>query len=261
MKRRYFSIIYILVFLFAFAGQAIGESLYTISALDDNLVKVESLKKDKGMRIMVEKESEKYYYSLNKTVEIIPLQLGKGTYTIKILQNTSGDKYKVVQKQDINVINNNLSEIYLASTQPVYWDDKEKVIELAQNLTKGKNTDKEKIESIYKYIVNNIKYDYNKIKGLSNDYVPEIHKVLADKSGICYDYAALFAGMLRSLGIPTKLVKGYKSDLKEYHAWNQVFLDGKWVVIDTTYDAALKKDNVKISMIKDAIEYNNVREY
>ena len=104
MKRRYFSIIYILVFLFAFAGQAIGESLYTISALDDNLVKVESLKEDKGMRIMVEKESEKYYYSLNKTVEIIPLQLGKGTYTIKILQNTSGDKYKVVQKQDINVI-------------------------------------------------------------------------------------------------------------------------------------------------------------
>mgnify|MGYP002515743673 CR=1 FL=1 len=176
-----------------------------------------------------------------------------------------GNQYRTgiyyVDSQDINVINNNLSEIYLASTQPVYWDDKEKVIELAQNLTKGKNTDKEKIESIYKYIVNNIKYDYNKIKGLSNDYVPEIHKVLADKSGICYDYAALFAGMLRSLGIPTKLVKGYKSDLKEYHAWNQVFLDGKWVVIDTTYDAALKKDNVKISMIKDAIEYNNVREY
>ncbi|MCQ4924468.1 transglutaminase-like domain-containing protein [Tissierella carlieri] len=261
MKKRYFSIIFILVFLFAFTGQAIGASLYTISVLDNNLVKVESLKEDKSMRIMVEKESEKYYYSLNKTVEIIPLQLGKGTYTIKILQNTSGDKYKVVQKQDINVTNNNLSEVYLASTQPVYWDDKEKVIELAQSLTKGKNTDMEKIESIYKYIVNNIKYDYNKIKGLSNDYVPEIDKVLDDKSGICYDYAALFAGMLRSLGIPTKLVKGYKSDLKEYHAWNQVLLDGNWVVIDTTYDAALKKDNVKISMIKDAIEYNNVREY
>ena len=67
--------------------------------------------------------------------------------------------------------------------------------------------------------------------------------------------------MLRSIGIPTKLVKGYKNDLKEYHAWNQVLLDGSWITIDTTYDAALKKGNIKISMIKDGTEYNNVREY
>lgn len=261
MRKRYFSIFFILVFLFSFSGQAIGETIYTISSLDNNLVKVESLKENKGMRIMVEKDSEKYYYSLNKTTEIIPLQLGKGTYTVKILQNTSGDKYKVIQKQDINITNSNSNEMYLASTQPVYWKDKEKVIELAQSLTKDKKTDKEKVESIYKYIVNNIKYDYNKIKGLPNDYVPEIDKILVSKSAICYDYAALFAGMLRSQGIPTKLVKGYKNDLKEYHAWNQVLLDGNWVVIDTTYDAALKKDNVKISMIKNATEYNSVREY
>lgn len=261
MKKRYFSILFILVFLFTFGGQAIGAAQYTISSLDNNLVKVESLTENKGMRIMVEKGSEKYYYSLSNTSEIIPLQLGKGTYTVKILQNTSGDKYKVVQKQDVNITENNSKEIYLTSTQPVYWKDKEKVIELAQSLMKDKKTDKDKVESVYKYIVNNIKYDYNKIKGLSNDYVPEIDKILADKSGICYDYSALFAGMLRSQGIPTKLVKGYKNDLKEYHAWNEVFFDDNWVTIDTTYDAALKKSNVKISMIKEATEYNKVREY
>lgn len=261
MKKRCFSILFMLVFLLTSTGQAIGESIYAISTLDNNLVKVDSIKEDKGMRIMVEKDDEKYYYSLNKTTEIIPLQLGKGIYTVKILQNTSGDKYKVIQKQDITITNNNSNEVYLASTQPVYWSDKEKVIKLAKDLIKDKKTDKEKVESIYKYIVKNIKYDYNKIKGLSNDYVPDIDKILADKSGICYDYASLFAGMLRSIGIPTKLVKGYKNDLKEYHAWNQVLLDGNWITIDTTYDAALKKGNIKISMIKDSTEYNSVREY
>lgn len=261
MKKRYFSLFFMLVFLFSFTIQAVGESIYTISSLEDSLVKVEGIHGNKTMRIMVEKDSDKYYYSMQKTTEIIPLQLGKGTYTIKILENTSGNKYKVVQKQEIKLTKNDLDKIYLASIQPIYWEDKEKVINLSQELTKNKKTDKEKIEAVYKYIVKNIKYDYNKIKELPNDYVPEIDEILADKSGICYDYAALFAGMLRSQGIPTKLVKGYKNDLKEYHAWNQVLLDGNWVTIDTTYDAALKNGNIKISMIKDSAEYNKIREY
>lgn len=259
--KKYFSMLFIFVFLFAFAGQAIGASSFTISNPENNLVKITNVEKTKGMRIMVEKGNEKYYYSLNNTEEIIPLQLGKGIYTVKVMQNTSGNKYKVVEKKDINIIKNDVTDIYLSSTQPVYWEGKDTVIKLAQDLTKDKTTDKEKIESIYKHIVNNIKYDYNKISGLPDDYVPEIENILSYKKGICYDYSALFAGMLRSQGIPAKLVKGYKNDLKEYHAWNEVLLDGKWVVIDTTYDSALKKSNVEVSMIKLADEYSKVREY
>lgn len=84
---------------------------------------------------------------------------------------------------------------------------------------------------------------------------------MKSKSGICYDYASLFAGILRSQGIPAKLVKGYKSDLKEYHAWNEVLIDNKWIVIDTTYDAALKDSKTKVSMIKEKSEYKNLKVY
>ena len=261
MKKRLFSILILLVFLFSFTGQAIGETNYLIQSLDNNLVKIQSSKELNGMRIMVAKGNEKYYYSFNETIEILPFQLGKGVYTIKILQNTSGNKYKVVQKKDINITTDSTNEVYLSSTQPVYWEDKDKVIELAETLTKDKKTDSEKVESIYNYIVKNIKYDYNKIKGLNDDYVPEIDNVLYDKAGICYDYSSLLAGMLRSQGIPTKLIKGYKNDLQKYHAWNEVLLDGKWVVIDTTYDAVLISNNIKTSMIKDTDEYNVVRTY
>lgn len=259
--KRYFSMLFIFVFLFTSLGQAVSASSFTISNLGNNLVKVENVEKIKGMRIMVEKDGEKYFYSLNNTEEIIPLQLGKGMYIVKVMQNISGNKYKVVGKKDINIIKDDVKEIYLASSQPVYWEGKDNTIELAQKLTKDKTTDKERIETIYNYIVENTKYDYNKIDGLPDDYVPEIEEILKDKKGICYDYSSLFAGMLRSQGIPTKLVKGYKNDLKGYHAWNEVLLDGKWVVIDTTYDSALKDFNIKISMIKLADEYNNVRQY
>lgn len=84
-----------------------------------------------------------------------------------------------------------------------------------------------------------ISYDSKKINTIDDSYVPELDKILATKQGICYDYSSLFAGILRSQGIPTKLVKGYKSDLGTYHAWNEVLIDGEWKVIDTTYDAAL----------------------
>lgn len=261
MKKSYFALLVLLVFLFVFSGQVVGAPSYVISITDNNLVKIQSPVNVNGMRIMVEKGTEKYYYSINNTTEVLPLQLGKGVYSIKILQNTSGNKYKVVEKKEFNVTTENSKEIYLASTQPVYWEGKTEVIELAKILTKDSKTDRERVEKIYSYIVKNIKYDYNKIKGLKNDYVPDIEKTLTDKSGICYDYSSLYAGMLRSLGIPTKLVKGYKNDIKEYHAWNEVLLDGKWVIIDTTYDAAFSNSNMKVNMIKDLTEYNSVRYY
>ena len=61
-----------------FVGQVYGESAYIISTLDNDVLKIESLEKSNGIRIMVEKDNEKYYYSLKDSLEIIPLQLGMG---------------------------------------------------------------------------------------------------------------------------------------------------------------------------------------
>ena len=62
----------------------------------------------------------------------------------------------------------------------------------------------------------------------ATDYVDE--DLLAQKKGICFDYAALMTAMLRSQDIPTKLVVGYTGNL--YHAWINVYLEGQgWVVI------------------------------
>ena len=45
--------------------------------------------------------------------------------------------------------------------------------------------------------------------------------LLEKKSGICFDYAALMTGMLRSQGVPCKLVVGYAGTV--YHAWISVW--------------------------------------
>lgn len=256
MLKRVISFLFVLVFFVTPIGQAYGSSLYNISKIDNQGIVVESAKYGSNMRVMVEKDGQKYYYSLNNPREEIPAQLGSGSYLVKILQNTSGNAYKVVEKSSVNLSVNNM-DVYLSSSQPVYWENQDKLIQLANKLTEGLNTDKEKVDAAYKYVISNIKYDYNKINTISTDYVPNIESTIDSKTGICYDYSALFAGILRSQGIPTKLVKGYKAGLNVYHAWNEVYLDGKWITVDTTFDAALGDTQ----MVELASEYNKVREY
>ncbi len=260
MSKRVSSFIFVLIFFMTSIGQAYGSSTYNIAKSSNNQIKVESEKYGSNMRVMVEKGSEKYYYSLNNSNEEIPAQLGSGSYLVKILQNTEGNKYKVVEKSTINITDNS-KDVYLTSSQPVYWEEVDKLSQLADSLTKDLNTDQEKVEAVYNYVISNIKYDYNKINTISTDYVPNIENTIATKKGICYDYAALFAGILRSEGIHTKLVKGYKNDMAStYHAWNEVLIDGQWVVVDTTYDAALASTRVQM-MEKSMNDYNKVREY
>ncbi|MFC0215350.1 transglutaminase-like domain-containing protein [Paenibacillus chartarius] len=47
---------------------------------------------------------------------------------------------------------------------------------------------------------------------METGFVPNLDQVFDDSKGICYDYAATFAAMARSAGIPTRLVMGYRSD-------------------------------------------------
>ena len=258
MSKRAISFVLFLVIFMLTIGQAYSVSTYSI-AKGNNEIKIESAKFGSDMRVMVEKGKEKYYYSLNDSKEQIPAQLGSGSYLVKILQNTSGNKYKVVEKSTLSFTNNSI-DVFLSSCQPVYWENKDKLIDLGNSLTKDLTTDREKVEAVYKYILENISYDRNKIKSISTDYVPDVEDIITSKTGICYDYAALFACILRSQNIHTKLVKGYKNDMSAYHAWNEVLLDGTWVLIDTTYDAALSRVNEQ-SMIKSMEAYNKVREY
>jgi len=107
-------------------------------------------------------------------------------------------------------------------------------IKKAASLTKGK-TASQKVKAVYKWVVAKINYDRK--KNPPAGYVPSITQTYSSKKGICYDFAALFAAMLRSQGVPTKLVKGYADKVSGYHAWNEVYVNGKWQTIDTSYDA------------------------
>ena len=191
----------------------------------------------------------------------VPLQFGEGEYRILVLESVGGSQFRQVDSKKVVYESKDENGIYLQSINNVNWNTNMEAIKLAKELTKGLNTDKEKVQAIYSYIVSNIEYDYNRAATVQAGYTPSIDQVLSSGAGICYDYSVLFASMLRSLDIPTKVVEGRKNDIDVYHAWNEVYLGetNEWIIIDTTYDADMVGSFGML--VKSAGEYTVERAY
>ncbi len=217
-------------------------------------------------KVLIEKEgAERYSYNLYDDDEVFPLQMGSGRYTIKICKKIPNKKntYSVVLKQTRTL---NLAEnaVYLQSVQNINWSDKSKAIALAKNLGLNKAGSEEKFKEIYNEIVRSIVYDFQKASSVATNtrYLPVIDDTYVNKKGICYDYSSLMASMLRSLGVPTKMVHGYsKNTGSVYHAWNEVLLNNKWVVVDTTVDASLYRRGSSYHAEKAKTSYQNNKEF
>mgnify|MGYP000032092057 CR=1 FL=1 len=219
--------------------------------------------KEDGIRykVSISKGSEVYYYDyIGPGTEFYPIQFGNGEYKVSLLKNVSDSKYMVVYKDTIRVNLANENVIYLQSIQNVRYEPGMKAVLKAGELTGGLSSTMDKVKAVYRYIVSNMEYDYNFEPMLDKPYIPDIEKTFNTRKGICYDIASLFAAMLRTQGIPVKLVKGYSDNIEGYHAWNEVLIDGSWITVDATYDITVK-DAGDNNMIKNKAEYQPEKYY
>lgn len=236
---------------------------------DSGLLRICYVKEeDKKIKLQVLKNGETVAYNLKAdgSIEDFSLQFGSGEYTARIMQNLKDDQYVAVETKTFTVSLSDEASVYLNSIQNVNWDYGMQPIKDVKNIiapSLENASDSElptfSTDNLYKYICENITYDHDKVYDLDYDYTPDIEQTYADGEGICYDYSSLLAAMLRSINIPTKLVKGYASyNPTVYHAWNEVYLNGQWYVIDSTKDAST---GVYKPMFKDDADYTKVSEY
>jgi len=192
-----------------------------------------------------------------------PLQMGNGTYTVGVLEQVEGTKFRQVDRKQVEIDLQDSRVVFNQSIQNIAWTSDSAAAKKAADLVKGKTTDDAKLKAIYEYITRTIVYDFDKINRITTDYIPSPDATLRERKGICYDYSALFAAMLRSQGISAKLIKGYCDYVDVYHAWNEVYLDSlkQWVVIDTTVDAVFIEAGRSIDMFKDTDMYRAEKEY
>lgn len=211
----------------------------------------------------------KYTYDLtsNGNYEVFPLSDGNGNYSISIYENVSGNKYSTVFTQDISVKLKSEFAPFLLPNQYVNFNSSSKTVAKAKELTSGCSTDLDKITNVYNYVVENISYDKQKAATVQSGYLPDVDSILASKKGICFDYAAVMTAMLRSQGIPCKLVVGYAGTA--YHAWinaytkengwvdNVILFDGKtWKLMDPTFASSANKSDSVMQYIGNGANYS-----
>ena len=206
--------------------------------------------KDVRIKVQITKSgsSTTYTYNLNNkgNPETFPLTEGDGTYAIKVYENTTGTKYAQALSTTVTMQLRSEFLPFLYPNQYVNFNDNSQVVAKAAELVQNKSGDFEKMKAVYEFVVNNFTYDTQLAETVKSGYLPVVDDVLAARKGICFDYAAVMAAMLRSQNIPCKLVVGYAGTV--YHAWINVYItgtgwiekaiyfDGKsWTLMDPTF--------------------------
>lgn len=188
--------------------------------------------------------------------ETFPLSGGDGSYQIDVYEHAYDNKYALSFSQTISVSLSDEFKPFLYPNQYVWFTQDSEAVTYGQELSQKSADDLDYVEQVYNYVIQNISYDTDFAEDIPTDYIPDIDVTMQTRKGICFDYASLMSALLRSQGIPTKLVVGYSGTA--YHAWISVYLDeagwvdniiefdGKdWSLMDPTLAANNDEDSVK----------------
>ena len=111
-------------------------------------------------------------------------------------------------------------------------------------------------------LTHRIHTDFKYEGGVTDVYTP-VDKVLAERRGVCQDFAHLQISCLRGLGIPTRYVSGYLLTrpaagqerlvgADASHAWLSVWVPGTgWVDLDPTNDVLPAEQHVTVAWGRD----------
>lgn len=127
---------------------------------------------------------------------------------------------------------------FLGSGKYCRWTPDSKLARMARQLSG--QTDHDTIREVHRYVTTKFDYDYPKAVDLAGKggYIPDPERTYETGKGICFDLSSLMCAMLRSLGIPAKLVIGKRNG--KLHAWVSAW-DGKsWLKCDPTFGAWLE---------------------
>src|SRR5690606_35241699 len=91
----------------------------------------------KKLKVIIEKDKERYTYDLNPRgdFEPYPLQMGDGTYSLKVLAHIADNRYATILGASFNVKLEDEKAPFLAAHQLVMFNQDSKAARLARELT------------------------------------------------------------------------------------------------------------------------------
>lgn len=137
-------------------------------------------------------------------------------------------------------------------------DDRQVLLTLAQTITAGCTTDRQKADAVAQWIQRNITYDPS-ASAYPND-------TFYTRRGNCLSYGMLMQSLLRLLKVPAVVGDGWRGDMANSttalfngmgHAWCFVRLNGEWVLYDPLWlqDSTTDRDYMAKNFYMDTVEF------
>jgi transglutaminase-like putative cysteine protease len=156
------------------------------------------------------------------------------------LEGTSGSTGTLQVKSDSPATGAASSESAGAETlapNPLVNSDDTGVVRHMKRAVGTRQDPWEKAVAIQEWVFTNLKK-----KNFSNAFA-SASEVARNLEGDCSEHSVLTAAMCRAAGVPCRIVVGlvYAAPLGGFgpHAWNEVFVNGRWVAIDSAFNQSV----------------------
>ncbi len=141
-----------------------------------------------------------------------------------------------------------------------------RIAELAEKAIGNAQSDWQKAVALEHFLRSNYQYSLATIESQNN--IPLTQFLFATRYGHCEYFATALAVMLRTQGIPARLVVGFAAQdynpMTGYyevkginaHAWVEAFVDGVWITLEATplYSAEQPSEDAGITMTKEELK-------
>ena len=233
--------------------QATGKSVkkdgkLTVDAgnMSEGYIMVKAKKTSKKLRVRVSTAGAKLLYWLNGDgeYEVYPLQFGSGKYKVELFEHVKGKDYSKEGTVKLTAKMADELSCFLYPNQYVNYDENTACVKQAQEMCKNMKDQGEIYKAVCTYVLQNFIYDY--IKSVSvqsmSQQMPDIDGCWKNRMGICQDLAAMTCAMLRSQGVPARLMIGTVG-ANTYHAWVVAVVNGEERFFDPTAEMNASNKN------------------
>jgi len=168
-------------------------------------------------------------------IDVLPPYANKIVTITAKLRMASLPNQKKLYGEDIYI----LPEKYIES-------DNEKLVAITKQLEADDEI--KTLKNALQWVHSNIKY-----VGYIKDDRGALY-ALNNRKGDCTEYMYLFTAMARAMGVPARGVAGYvySEDAVfkpgDFHNWSEIYIDGKWRVVDPQNGKFLENDSHYIAM-------------
>ena len=220
------------------SGKAIkkdGKMSVDCSNMSQGYIMVKAKQSSKRLKVRVATSGAKLNYDLNGNgeYEVFPLQFGSGKYQVSLYENVKGKDYSKEGTVKLSVKMDDELSCFLYPNQYVSYDENTACVKYAQEMCKGMTDQAEIYKAVCKYVTGNFVYDFIKSVTVKPGQLPQIDECWNSRMGICQDLSAMTCAMLRSQGVPARLMIGTVG-ANTYHAWVVAVVNGEEKFFDPT---------------------------